>query len=74
MNVKPFHESIIDAINACSSVSDLGTLADLIITTKIPKDHDVIISAFKEKMKDLDRLTDFGVEESVLEQKKEQEK
>ena len=45
---RPFHETIVDAIRRVS-VYNLPLLADLIRETKIPKGHDEIIAAWKEK-------------------------
>ncbi len=44
---KPFHESIVDAIVAALSYDDFAMLARLIRTTKIPKDHDLILAAWR---------------------------
>ncbi len=52
LNTKPFHESIVDAIDNCTGPGEeakekLTTLGDLIINTKIPKNHIVIWAAFE---------------------------
>jgi len=65
---KPFHESVIPAINDCSVLLVLDHLAGLIKTTNIPKNHDAIISAWQKRVKILDN-DDRGVTESVLKQK-----
>lgn len=66
---KPFHESIITAINNCSNVSVFYNLADHIKGTIIPKNHDAIISAWRKRMKLIGSLEDLGVIESILKQK-----
>lgn len=47
---RPFHETIIGAIN-CASFNQLLLLAKLIDVTKIPAGHDEIIAAWREKTK-----------------------
>jgi len=66
--LKPFHESIVDAINY-AFVGDLGCLSVLIKTTKIPKNHDAIIDAWAKRTKLISRNNDYGVTQSVLKQK-----
>lgn len=51
MKPKPFHESIIDAIDNCTGPGEdaretLKVLGKLIISTKIPKNHQSIKQAF----------------------------
>jgi hypothetical protein len=53
MNTKPFHESICDAISNCTGPGEearerLKVLGELLISTKIPKDHELISEKFKE--------------------------
>ena len=43
--LKPFHESIVDALNACGHIKEHNVLLSLLETTKIPKGHGTIISA-----------------------------
>lgn len=64
---KPFHESIVDAINNCSFPGHFY-LARLIKITTIPKNHDAIVSAWQKRMK-LIGSDDCGITESVLKQK-----
>lgn len=46
---KPFHESIVDAINSASSVGEMIVLGQLIEATKVPKGHQAIIEAWTAK-------------------------
>lgn len=68
---RPFHESIVETIveagNNGSGCEVWLCLARLIRTTKIPKGHDEIIAAWRNKNLD----DDLGVTASLLEQKKE---
>lgn len=48
-NFKPFHESIVEAINDAPDVAALNTLGALILGTKIPKNHDAIIEAWEQR-------------------------
>lgn len=72
---RPFHETIVDAIERCTSPStgEITRLFELIKETKIPAGHDTIIAA-------IDRYFDFPggskwardirlVKESILAQK-----
>ncbi len=65
----PFHESIIDLINALNNPDKVGPLAVFLRITVIPKDHDKIIEAWTEKMKQLELKDDFGVSASISAQK-----
>ncbi|HNX11149.1 MAG TPA: hypothetical protein PKI61_03330 [bacterium] len=65
---KPFHEAIISEIGH-ASISDLVFLAGLLKATKIPKEHDNIIAAWKKRTEEM-TCEDFGVSEDLLEQKK----
>ncbi len=51
--LKPFHESIVDAIQETSHWERLNTLGKLITMTKVPKDHDIIIDAWNRKIAEL---------------------
>ncbi len=44
---KPFHESVVDAIAAAITHDDFAMLARMIMSTKIPKNHKVIIEAWR---------------------------
>ncbi|MCX6720120.1 MAG: hypothetical protein NTV36_03390, partial [Candidatus Staskawiczbacteria bacterium] len=44
---KPFHESIVDVLSTCTP-GQLGGLLPLIWQTKIPTNHDKIISAMEK--------------------------
>ena len=53
MKTKPFHESIVDAIENCTGPGEearetLKVLGDLIISTKIIKDYHLIKNAFEK--------------------------
>ena len=62
-------KTVIEAINRASS-SELGLLATLIKATKIPKDHDKIVEAWKQRRQEmLCSDEDFGVTADLLEQK-----
>ncbi|MFA6514137.1 MAG: hypothetical protein WCT50_02495 [Patescibacteria group bacterium] len=66
---KPFHKSVVSAIN-CWFVGDLKILAELIKATTIPEDHDIIIDAWKKRIEQIDSIDDdFGVIENVLRKK-----
>ena len=70
--LRPFHETIIDAIQNISRAEELVLLAKLIKTTKIPKDHDKIIKAWNDAEKKVFGLSgSLGVRASLLEQKQE---
>jgi len=67
--VKPFHETIVPTIQRAST-RELEYLASLIKETKIPKNHDVIISAWSKRCEEKGRGNDdFGVPASLLAQK-----
>jgi hypothetical protein len=74
---RPFHESVIEAINRPSSgktraLHRMDCLADLIKTTKIPAGHDEIIEAWKKRCQELSWSEEsFGVIADLLEQKRE---
>ena len=66
---RPFHETIVDAIRF-TSAKELELLADLIKGTKIPKNHDQIIAAWKNRCLELGwGNSDLGVPADLLEQK-----
>lgn len=44
--LRPFHETIVDALLRAETVAELNCLGLLIKTTKIPKDHDKIVAAW----------------------------
>ena len=50
---KPFHESVVDAIGKVRSSDALLALGELIVATKVPKDHGVIYQAFRTKAEEL---------------------
>ena len=53
---RPFHETIVDQIRdeTSDAYDDLDVLGRLIMATKIPKNHDAIIAAWKERIKETD--------------------
>ena len=69
LKLKPFHESVVDAIN-CAGVADLHVLAELIKRTKIPKNHDAIALEWADQHKKHRINIEYGVVESVLAQKR----
>lgn len=48
---KPFHESIIDALKRANETQEIRTLCELIVHTKIPKNHQEIHDAVQKKEK-----------------------
>jgi len=68
-NQKPFHESIVDALYQAPE-KHLACLGNLIIATKIPKNHDQIVEAWRSCTSvNADKQYPAGVIESVLRQK-----
>lgn len=66
----PFHETIVNAILYASDINQIECLAKLIKETKIPKNHDTIITAWRKRLEELDRSDiDLGVCSNLLEQK-----
>jgi len=51
--LRPFHETIVDAINQTSSLQELKCLGKLIEATKIPKGYEEILMAFMGRAFDL---------------------
>jgi hypothetical protein len=49
VNTKPFHESIIEIIDAARTGRELACLVNLVISSVIPANHDAIIQAFQSK-------------------------
>jgi len=71
---RPFHESVVDAIQH-ASYSDMRCLVRLIQETAIPKGHDEIHAAWARRAGELIReMSELGdVEGVLLEQKREAE-
>ena len=67
--LKPFHESVVDAINR-AHMSDLDALACLLKETAIPKNHDAIAVAWTQRCAEFGTSSDFAVPDSIMEQKK----
>lgn len=65
--LRPFHESIIDAIRT-ASISDLLCLATLIKHTFIPANHEAIITSWQERTDNIS-VSRYGVTEYLLESK-----
>ena len=63
---KPFHESVVDAINRAESPAEMNTLAALIKETKIPKGHSEIVGVWRIKVIELGLNDDLGVTDSVM--------
>lgn len=70
---RPFHETIVDAINWAFTHSEMAGLADLIKATSIPKNHDEIIAAWEKRKSEMRSMQqeDFGVPADLFEQKQE---
>ncbi|MFH1170201.1 MAG: hypothetical protein V1704_01435 [Candidatus Vogelbacteria bacterium] len=73
--LRPFHETIVEAIEQIWSSEEAGVLARLIKRTKISKDHDKIVTTWKRKLGEFGQSEDYlDVPANLLEQKKEAEK
>jgi hypothetical protein len=73
---RPFHETIVDHIREELDVDDLDSFGRLIMATKIPKNHDAIISAWEKRCRgidDADGFLRFDVLADLLLQRKEAE-
>ena len=69
VTTRPFHETIVDAINEAST-AQMVCLATLIRATKVPKGHDEIITAWNTRLAAMSwDDKDFGVSANLLEQK-----
>ncbi len=69
---KPFHKSIVDAIRRATPERLLG-LEELVMATKIPKNHDGILEALTARTAALGFTQYPGVLDSLREQKEEVE-
>ena len=67
--LKPFHESILGALEEVNSPKVMIALGSLIKETKIPKGHDAVISAWVMAMQRNDVTEDHDVMESITKQK-----
>jgi len=54
MEMKPFHESIVSIIRGAKTKEELKLIEKILLTTKSPKDQDVIAKAFSSKAKKLE--------------------
>lgn len=70
---RPFHETIVDALLHLSDEDQLDSMGLLILMTKIPKNHDAIITAWQGALKRFGGLDLLGVVDDLLLQKKEAE-
>lgn len=66
---KPFHESIVDAILRSEGHYNFMLFGRLIMETKIPASHDVIIDAWKKQVAKYGIRDDPEVVASILAQK-----
>jgi hypothetical protein len=67
--LKPFHESVVDAIERASDSSQMNVIGQLLIETKIPKGWDDIVKAWNTKIHELDYYDELEVAQHVLAQK-----
>lgn len=76
-NRRPFHETIVDIIDSLTSPATerqiIELVANLIKQTKIPKNHDVIIVAWRKLLQRTCRIDSSGMERDLLAQKQEAE-
>ncbi len=72
MSKRPFHETIVDVINSVADPKETEMLRNLIVMTKIPKNHDNIAVAWRRLMTFL-CIDDTTVLNDLQEQKKEAE-
>ncbi len=72
---KPFHEAVIDMINAAASNTEMECLGMLLTTTVIPKGHGEIIAAWTKRCKEMSwSIGNISyIEESLLAHKSELE-
>lgn len=82
-DLKPFHESVVDMINEnpVGAISTFETIGAMLLRTKLPKDHDLVSSAWMQKTEEhvedklgtveMAELYEFAIEvnESILSQK-----
>ena len=74
--LRPIHETIIEAIKNCRGLEGFKLLAILVKITKIPKGHDEIIEAFKFWKNSMfcdDKKFEF-IKNDLLKQKEEVQK
>lgn len=70
---RPFHETIVDAINAIFE-QDMAAILALIKVTVIPENHDAIIEAINNRRKELNLQPAEGVINHLIKQKEVAEK
>ena len=66
---KPFHQSIVDAIERAKTAAEMNTLGQLILETGVPKEQDNVAAAWRDKLDLLGLSDDLGVAADVLSQK-----
>lgn len=69
--LRPFHETVVDVIRSATS-SQLVTIGQLLKKTYIPKNHQVILDAWKERTKGMN-FDDDGVTRGLEVQKERSE-
>ena len=73
----PFHVSIVMMIAEAWDSSKLDTLGRVIVSTIIPKDHELVIAAWRQRLEELDLDPESWhpeVLESLNEQKRQSER
>ena len=48
LELRPFHETIVEAIEKASNLDEVGCLTELLQNTKVPQNHGAIIAAINE--------------------------
>lgn len=74
MPTRPFHKTVIGLINSIDLPAELCHIANFLIATKLPKNHDAVIEAWRQRLagSGLDDAQ-FGVIPFLEEQKREAE-
>ncbi|MBI2097598.1 MAG: hypothetical protein HYT46_01540 [Candidatus Vogelbacteria bacterium] len=74
--LRPFHETVVEAIARVNSYDELNSIANLIKATKIPKGHDEIVMAWDQRLQGMGcgKHEDRGVPANLLAQKQAAEK
>lgn len=68
---RPFHETVVEGIEKLPECSDMEFLNFLLQNTKIPNNHDAILSAYKKCCVFMGDIADLDVLDSIFEQKRE---
>jgi len=69
---KPFHESIVTVIKGVDFARELETISLILIFTKVPANHKMIVSALQEKAEELN-CSDLPQLEAAIKSLEEQE-